>query len=157
MIGLPLPEAAAATLKILGTPALACGTLVAGAAITFKLSAKDAAAILITSTLKLAALHLAALHLAALAIGRWLALSTVALQATVRKHRIPDRKVPTHTPTKTARNRRSAASHRCPGASWTHVPSASATSLPSSRTIPLVPWQHSGMTVWITLPIWRKP
>lgn len=42
VIGLPLPEAAAATLKILGTPALACGTLVAGAAITFKLSAKDA-------------------------------------------------------------------------------------------------------------------
>lgn len=76
--GLPLPDAAAATLKILGTPALVCGTLAAGAAMTFKLRAKDTAAVLITSTLKLAALPLAAA-----AIGLWLALPTVVLQATV--------------------------------------------------------------------------
>lgn len=61
--GLELPAAAATTLGLLAAPALVCGTLVAGAALTLQFRLRDALDIGTSSVLKLVALPLGALAL----------------------------------------------------------------------------------------------
>ncbi|GAB3267204.1 AEC family transporter [Kineosporia babensis] len=62
--GLELPAFAATTISMLAEPALVCGTLVAGAAITFQLRARDTFDIGAAALLKLVALPSAAAALA---------------------------------------------------------------------------------------------
>jgi hypothetical protein len=65
-IGLPVPVAA--SIEVLASPALVCGTLVAGAAISLRLRIRDGLDIALASVLKLTALPLAAAGIA-IALG----------------------------------------------------------------------------------------
>ncbi|TFV61080.1 AEC family transporter [Mycobacterium sp. PS03-16] len=65
LTGLGLPSAVAAPVEILASPALVCGTLAAGAAISLQLRRRDALDIALVSALKLVAMPLAAAGLAA--------------------------------------------------------------------------------------------
>ncbi|MEU8265384.1 AEC family transporter [Micromonospora sp. NPDC048999] len=64
LLHLKLPAFLATTLEMLAAPALVCGTLAAGAAITFRLRRRDVLDILSASALKLIALPLAAVAIA---------------------------------------------------------------------------------------------
>lgn len=56
LLGLSIPGPLGTTVDLLAEPALVCGTLVAGAAITLRIDRRDAAHIAVTSVLKLALL-----------------------------------------------------------------------------------------------------
>ncbi|WP_222710453.1 AEC family transporter [Quadrisphaera setariae] len=58
--GVPLPAPVVASLDVLSAPALACGTLVAGAALRLRLRRSEVAAVLVVSGVKLVVLPLAA-------------------------------------------------------------------------------------------------
>ncbi|MEU5950313.1 AEC family transporter [Micromonospora sp. NPDC047465] len=64
LLHINLPAFLATTLDMLAAPALVCGTLAAGAAITFRLRRRDVVDVLSTSALKLVALPLAAVAIA---------------------------------------------------------------------------------------------
>lgn len=64
LVGLPLPDFIAATLSMLAAPALACGTLIAGAALHFTLRKRDVLDIGVSTILKLIVLPAAAAAIA---------------------------------------------------------------------------------------------
>ena len=64
LAGLPLPEFLSATLTMLAAPALACGTLIAGAALHFSFHKRDAIDIGLAAVLKLIVLPLTAAAIA---------------------------------------------------------------------------------------------
>lgn len=64
LLHINMPAFLATTLGMLAAPALVCGTLAAGAAVTFRLRRRDVVDILSTSALKLVALPLAAVAIA---------------------------------------------------------------------------------------------
>lgn len=60
LLGIPLPGPVGTTVDLLAEPALVCGTLVAGAAVTLRIDRRDVLHIAVTSVLKLVLLPLAA-------------------------------------------------------------------------------------------------
>lgn len=60
LLGIGLPGAATASIELLGSPALMCGTLAAGAAVTLRLRLRDVVDIGMASILKLVMLPLSA-------------------------------------------------------------------------------------------------
>jgi malonate transporter len=64
LVGLPLPDFIAATLSMLAAPALACGTLIAGAALHFTFRKRDVLDIGVSTILKLIVLPAAAAAIA---------------------------------------------------------------------------------------------
>lgn len=79
LLPIGLPSVAAATLDMLAAPALACGTLLAGAALRFTLRHRDLLTISIATVLKLAILPTAALTIALLLGATGSALTSIVL------------------------------------------------------------------------------
>lgn len=79
LAGLPLPEFLSATLTMLAAPALACGTLIAGAALHFSYRKRDAIDVGLAAILKLVVLPLAAAAIAIPLGATGATLSTIVL------------------------------------------------------------------------------